>query len=176
MIETVPRAPFADTGYEIMRSEILSANVRVCRVSKSRDADYPRLRFEGRHAKARLLGPVAVRSVFRFRYNPAPYQVEFTIRRQWTNALAMGNQRNEPTTTFGITVYGEHWGDTRASELAKTSEGWGSQLEHLFVDTQNRPHNFGMSGGSPGEERTRELINVIHDIRQVLCVAMAITS
>lgn len=145
-----------------MESEIRTARINFpVDTDKARDEDYPRLLFSKNGKKAKELPRVAIKSVFRFRYSPAPYQVEFTIRREWPSAAAMSNMKNEPVTTFGVTVYGDHWGETRASDVTKTGQGWGQELEVLFRPIVDDSANN-------GEQRVQAMLNVIHDIRHAL--------
>lgn len=159
-------------GYPTMESEIRAARILFPNIENARDEDYPRMHFTKRNGKAHELRRVAIRSVFRFRYNPAPYQIEFTIRREWSNVIDMANDRNEPMTTFGITVYGEDWGETRASEVARTRQGWGQELEHLFRNTPSSPHADGFGSRVNGETRVQTLVNIVHDIRRAITIGI----
>ncbi|KAF7516613.1 hypothetical protein G7054_g14085 [Neopestalotiopsis clavispora] len=163
-IDTVPEAPVRTKGYDILNSELRAADIRFSKCMETRDAAFPRVLFKGKYEKARSLSKVFIKSVFRFRFIPASYQVEVTITRQWENVSTMGNQ---PSTSFGVIIYDEQWGGSRALELTKTGQGWGPELEHLFVNRQgnmrpgpNRPPN--------GEDRAQCLIDTIHNIRRTL--------
>ncbi|KAH6646507.1 hypothetical protein BKA67DRAFT_669267 [Truncatella angustata] len=175
-VETVTGETIKNHGYDSLKSEIRSARIRFSGSSNMHDEDYPRIHFMENAIKARSLEQVTIRSVFRFRYSPAPYQIEFTIHRTWPNVDAMGRDQETPLTSFGITVYGEHWGETRASEIARTGQGWGPELENLLCISQSSPGNEnGAEVGAEssevrvnGEGRAQSLLNVIHDIRRAL--------
>lgn len=79
--------------------------------------------------------------------------------------MAMTGQRAEPLITFGTTVYGEHWGETRASEIAKTGRGWGEELEILFSDELGPG-----STDANGQTRVRAFVETINAIRDALSV------
>ncbi|KAK6066135.1 hypothetical protein SCUP234_12217 [Seiridium cupressi] len=166
-IETVPDAAIKHAGYRPFEAEVRAATVQFPS-KQARDEDFPRLHFQSPAIKAQELREVAIRSVFRFRYSPAPYQVEFTIRRTWPNVKAMANNRYEPVTTFGITVYGEDWGETRATEIVQTGQGWGQELEHLFRDSPGSTHGNESDVRASGEERVQAFVNIIRDIRRAL--------
>ncbi|KAM0806862.1 hypothetical protein AB5N19_07201 [Seiridium cardinale] len=166
-IETVPDAAIKHAGYRPFEAEVRAATVQFPG-NQARDEYFPRLHFQSPAIKAQELREVAIRSVFRFRYSPAPYQVEFTIRRTWPNVKAMANNRYEPVTTFGITVYGEDWGETRATEIVQTGQGWGQELEHLFRDSPGSTHGNESDVRVSGEERVQAFVNIIRDIRRAL--------
>jgi hypothetical protein len=120
--------------------------------------------FKNRQRLSSQLNKVAIKSVYRFKYSSTYYVVEFTIRREWENIMAMTDRR-EPLATFGITVYGEHWGDTRASDVAKTGRGWGEELEILFSDELAQG-----SANANGESRVRAFVETINAVRDALSV------
>ncbi|ETS86808.1 hypothetical protein PFICI_00636 [Pestalotiopsis fici W106-1] len=165
-IDTVPEAPIRTKGFDILNSELRAADIQVPESTGVRDGAFPRIHFRGKYEKAKALNKVAIKSVFRFRYRPAPYQVEVTITREWEKVVAMGDQ---PLNSFGVVIYGERWGESRALELTKTGQGWGPELEHLFVDRQNDIH-AGLDRLSSGDERAQCLIDAIHNIRSALSV------
>lgn len=151
-----------------METEIRAAAILFPRdTNKVRDRDYPRLQFRN-GKKVKELRRVAIRSVFRFRYNPSPYQIELTIRREWPSATAMSDNTMEPITTFEIMVYGDHWGETRASEVSKTDQGWGQELEYLFRPIVDEGGNNCLDTYTNGEHKVQAMVDVVHDIRNAL--------
>lgn len=133
------------------------------------DDDYPRILFNNRD-KVSSFQDVAILSVFRFRYNPAPYKVEFTIRRQWPDARSIST--TEPKTTYGITVYGEDWDkEVVASEYSRSKQGWGQELEHLFEDDEGYTQDGrDGSGGRKAVERVRTFVEAMQGIRDALSI------
>lgn len=128
-----------------------------------KDEDYPRVHFSRGHKLADSLKQVAIKNVFRFRYSQAPYKLEFTIRREWGDIRAMHSKKELPVTTYDITVYGENWGEVRASEIARTGQGWGKELENLFYDDLD----CGIQDLS-GQERVGRFVDTVQRIRQAL--------
>ncbi|KAI1864237.1 hypothetical protein JX265_008608 [Neoarthrinium moseri] len=152
-------------GFEALKSEIRGANIRFTTGEGDKDEHYPRLYFANKDKVFTALDKVAMQSLFRFRYNPAPYAVEFVLRRQWDSPSAMVNMEVDPVTTFGITIYGEDWSDTRASEITRTGQGWGTELEHLFRQDHGGQEDY---VARSGQERVQAFLDVLDDIQHAL--------
>ncbi|KAI0124627.1 hypothetical protein BJ170DRAFT_685504 [Xylariales sp. AK1849] len=159
-IETVHASPEADKSFESLKSELRSAKIGFLQGQGERDEDYPHVRF---HNRGRLVNvkKVAMNSIFRFMYSGTEYVVDLTIRREWNGIPDMSDGK-DPTTTFGATVYGQHWRQTRASEVAKPGQGWGKELESLLGDDQDQEE------AANGQDRVRGFVKTIHAIRNAL--------
>lgn len=129
--------------------------------------EYPRVEINhaGNRKMASEIRKTAVESVYRFRYGCTPYVVELTFRREW-DGLGGSSDANEPHTTYSITVLGEHWRhakDTWGEQFGVRDSGWGADLEHLFVEDQDKG-----AGGVTGKARVEAFVRMISKIRDTL--------
>ncbi|KAI1327574.1 hypothetical protein F5Y16DRAFT_399356 [Xylariaceae sp. FL0255] len=119
---------------------------------------YPQVILSHTHALAREIESVRIRSVFRYFWTITGYVVKFTIDRHWASIKAM-TQGAEPTTTFEVTICGEHWGDQTSKPPEMTvRELWGDNLEGLLCDESGEPDGTAAS-------RVRGLLTTVQDIR-----------
>ncbi|KAK8049087.1 hypothetical protein PG994_010817 [Apiospora phragmitis] len=165
----------SDESYQSLKAYLATARITLPSTPSDPDLDltifpHVNLRLEGNAQGMALINDIqktAIRSVYSFRYGLTNYILDFVIRRGWESVRDMTLRHQPSSTTYSITLKGEHWGDyegNRATDFSRAGRGWGAELEDLL------PNNPGHDA-TTGNKRVEALVHVIKDIHKILVEA-----
>ncbi|KAH8676385.1 hypothetical protein BX600DRAFT_508544 [Xylariales sp. PMI_506] len=160
-IETIYESP----GLKSETAKILTRELRTARISVDsiQDEKWPCLKFPKTCQFLTEFKQVGIKSVFYFFFGNSSYIVEITIHRIWESFMDMANDKAVPTVTFEVAIYGQHWGESRATEIIKSGQGWGQELEILFLDPA-------IPVTANGYTRVRGFIGIVNAVCEALSV------
>lgn len=156
---TVRDLPKTDRPFPLFQKYLRNAVIRKNGQGTS-PTECPRVEINcaGNRKMASEIRKTAVESIYRFRYGCTSYIVELTFRHEW-DGLGGSSDVSEPLATYTISLFGEHWG----SQLGVRDLGWGVDLQHLFVEDQDKD-----TRGSTGKARVEAFVRMIGKIRDAL--------
>ncbi|KAI2463654.1 hypothetical protein F4781DRAFT_109839 [Annulohypoxylon bovei var. microspora] len=134
-----------------------AAEVKLFNLDRPHDLDvYPRVKLSPFNSMAEKIKEVAVKTLYRFRWQTTPYIVQVAVNHRWNSISAMIAEK-VPTIDVGVSVFGQDWD----SEEESAGNIWGDELQHLL--------DAGNSLTVPkGIERVENFMQTIRDIRNTL--------